>query len=190
MPTRAAKPHLITPEQYLALEEQSPEKNEFVAGEVHAMAGTTVRHNRINLRLASRLMSHLAGHPCEVFMADIKVHAARTNAFYYPDVVVRCNAEALVGETRVIADPTLIIEVLSPSTEAIDRREKLSAYRQIPSLQEYVLVAQDERSVEIYRRQGDIGWMYLAFTANEVASLTSIKLDLPLADIYAREVPA
>ena len=188
MPSPAAKPHLITPEQYLMLEEKGSEKNEFVAGEVHAMAGTTVRHNRISLRLASRLMSHLAGRPCEAFMADIKVHATRANAFYYPDVVVRCNAEALVGETRVIADPTLIIEVLSPSTEAIDRREKLSAYRQIPSVQEYVLVAQDERSVEIYRRQGDIGWMYLAFTADETASLTSVELDLPLAEIYAGEI--
>ena len=118
-------------------------------------------------------------------MADLKVHAAAANAFYYPDIVVRCQERPLAGDTRVIADPTLIIEVLSPSTEAIDRREKLAAYRRIPSVQEYAIVAQDERSVEIYRRQGDIGWTYHAFTDDETVDFASVGLTLTLDSIHA-----
>ena len=108
----------------------------------------------------------------------------RANAFYYPDIVVRCNPDPLLDDARVIDDPTLIIEVLSPSTEAIDRREKLAAYRRIPSVQEYVMVAQDQRSVEIYRRQGDINWTYQAFTDDEAVTLSSVGLTLAMASIY------
>jgi Uma2 family endonuclease len=179
------KPHLLSPEAYLALEERAPEKNEYVDGEIYAMSGTTVRHNRISLNLALALKQHLAGRPCETFMADLKVHAAAANAFYYPDLVVRCQAQPLADDTRVIDDPTLIVEVLSPSTEAIDRREKLAAYRRIPTVQEYVLVAQDERSVEIYRRQGDIGWTYHAFTDDEAVEFASVGLTLGMALIHA-----
>lgn len=181
------KPHLISPEDYLAQEIESDEKSEYVDGEIYAMTGTTVRHNRIALDVAILLKNHLKGRPCETFIADIKVHAARANAFYYPDVVVRCNPTPLADETRVIDDPTLIIEVLSPSTEAIDRREKLAAYRRIPSVQEYVLIAQSERSVEIYRRQGDINWSYLAFADDEAVTLDSIGLTLPMNLIYGTD---
>ena len=98
---------------------------------------------------------------------------------------MRCQAQALADDVRIIDDPTLIIEVLSPSTEAIDRREKLAAYRRIPSVQEYVLVAQDERSVEIYRREGDIGWRYLPFIDDETVEFASVGLTLPMNSIYA-----
>ena len=179
------KPHLISPEEYLVFDAQSPEKNEYVDGEIHAMTGTTVRHNRISLDLALLLKNHLKVQPCETFIADIKVHAVRANAFYYPDIVVRCNPDPLLDEARVIDDPTLIIEVLSPSTEAIDRREKLAAYRRIPSVQEYVMVAQDQRSVEVYRRQGDINWTYQAFTDDEAVTLGSVGLTLAMASIYS-----
>jgi Uma2 family endonuclease len=178
------KPHLLTPEDYLAFEAEALEKHEYVDGEIYAMTGTTVKHNRISLNLAFALKQHLTGQPCETFMADLKVHAAAANAFYYPDLVVRCQAQPLTDETRIITDPTLIVEVLSPSTEATDRREKLAAYRRIPSLQEYVLIAQDECSVEIYRRNGDIGWHYLAFTDNDSVEFASIGLSLPMATIY------
>ncbi len=178
------KPHLISPEEYLAREAEASEKSEYVDGEVYAMTGTTFRHNKICLELAIAIRQHLRGAPCETAMADIKVHAARANAFYYPDLVVRCQNTPLADDSRVITDPTLIVEVLSPSTEATDRREKLSAYRRIPSLQEYVLVAQDERSVEIYRRQGDINWTYQAFTDDEAVTLSSVGLTLAMASIY------
>ena len=178
------KPHLISPEEYLAREAEASEKSEYVDGEVYAMTGTTFRHNKICLELAIAIRQHLRGAPCETAMADIKVHAARANAFYAPDLVVRCQNTPRADDSRVITDPTLIVEVLSPSTEATDRREKLSAYRRIPSLQEYVLVAQDERSVEIYRRQGDIGWTYHAFTDNETVELASIGLNLSMDTLY------
>ena len=179
------KPHLLSPESYLALEESAPEKNEYVDGEIYAMSGTTVRHNRISGNLYLALRNHLANRPCETFMVDLKVHAAAANAFYYPDLVVRCQAQPLADDTRVIDDPTLIVEVLSPSTEAIDRREKLAAYRRIPSVQEYALVAQAERSVEIYRRNGDIGWTYHAFTDDDTVEFASVGLTLTLDRIYA-----
>ena len=97
---------------------------------------------------------------------------------------MRCQEQPLAEDVRVIDDPTLIIEVLSPSTEAIDRREKLAAYRRIPSVQEYILIAQDEPSVEIYRREGDIGWRYLPFTDDETVEFASIGLKLPMSSIY------
>lgn len=186
--TLPKKPHLISPEDYLAHEAEAAEKCEYIDGEIYAMTGTTVRHNRIALDTAILLKNHLKGQPCETFIADIKVHAARANAFYYPDVVVRCNPTPLADETRVIDDPALIIEVLSPSTEAIDRREKLAAYRRIPSVQEYVLISQNERSVEIYRRQGDINWSYLAFADDEAVTLESVSLTLAMDLIYGTDV--
>lgn len=185
MPNTVRKPHLLTPEDYLAFEAESREKYEYVDGEIHAMTGTTVKHNQISGNLYLALRNQLAGQPCQTFFADIKVNAAAANAYYYPDLVVRCQAQPLADDARVIDDPTLIIEVLSPSTEAIDRREKLAAYRRIPSVQEYVLVAQDERSVEIYRREGDIGWRYLPFTDNDDVEFASIGLTLNMEKIYA-----
>jgi Uma2 family endonuclease len=184
MSSTVRKPHLLTPDDYLAFDTNAEEKYEYVDGEIHAMTGTTVKHNRISLNLAVALKQHLAGQPCETFIADLKVHAAAANAFYYPDLVVRCQPQPLPDNTRVIDDPTLIVEVLSPSTEATDRREKLAAYRRIPSVQEYVLVAQEERCVEIYRCEGDIGWRYLPFIDDEAVEFASIGLTLPMAAIY------
>lgn len=184
MPNTVRKPHLLSPEEYLAFDAETGEKYEYIDGEIHAMTGTTVKHNQLAGNLYLALRNHLTGQPCATFFADIKVHVAAANAFYYPDLVVRCHKQALADEVRVITDPTLIVEVLSPSTETIDRREKLAAYRRIPSLQEYVLIAQDERSVEIYRRDGDIGWRYQAFADDDTAEFTSIGLHLALAAIY------
>lgn len=184
MPDTLRKPHLITPDDYLAFDTNAEEKYEYVDGEIHAMTGTTVKHNQISGNLYLALRNHLAGQPCETFIADLKVHAAAANAFYYPDLAVRCQQQPLADDTRVIDDPTLIVEVLSPSTEAIDRREKLAAYRRIPSVREYVLVAQEERSVEIYRREGDISWRYLPFTDDDNVEFASIGLTLPMAAIY------
>lgn len=179
------KPHLISPAEYLVAENTSPGRSEYVAGEVYAMTGGTLRHNRIALNLGASLLAALRGRPCAVFINDVKLHVVRADAFYYPDVMARCADTPLPGDVQVVDDPLLVIEVLSPTTETIDRREKLAAYRQIPSLIEYVLVAQEARSVEIYRRQGEIGWMYLAATGDETVSLTSVGVDLSLTALYA-----
>lgn len=109
------KPHLLTPEEYLQREEDGPIRHEFVAGEVYAMSGGTLVHNEIALNLAVWLRNHLSGQPCKVYINDVLVRAAASDAYYYPDLVVRCGAD-LPPEARVIDDPLLVIEVLSKGT--------------------------------------------------------------------------
>ena len=181
----AARQVLLSEAEYLALEEQSRVRHEYVDGLMFAMAGGTQRHNRIALNVASGLLSALRGKPCQVFMSDVKLKVARDNAYYYPDVMVACGAvERIAGDENSLDDPILVVEVLSPSTETTDRREKLAAYRRLPTLREYVLVNQDSQQVEIYRRQGDIGWLYLSYEAGETVELASVALDVPIAEWY------
>lgn len=178
----------LTPEQYLALEARSPLKHEYVAGEIYAMTGGTQRHNVISGNAYFALRQHLRGGPCQVFMGDVKLRVAGANAYYYPDVVVSCRESAdptKAGDSLFADDPVLVIEVLSPGTEAIDRREKLAAYRQLPSLKEYALVAQDRQRVEIYRRAGAIGWIYISYDPGDVVELAAVQLSFPIASLYA-----
>lgn len=171
---------------YLAAEAQSQTRHEYVNGEVFAMAGGSQRHNRIALNTASALLSGLRGTPCQVFMSDVKLHVACDNAYYYPDIMVACGESSrIAGEAHSVADPSLIIEVLSPTTENIDRREKLASYRRLTSLTEYVLISQDRQQVEIYRRQGDIGWLYLSFEADDHMELASVGFTVPITGLYA-----
>jgi Uma2 family endonuclease len=182
----AAQRILLSEAEYLASEEQNSIRHEYMAGELYAMAGGSQRHNRIALNTASALLSGLRGMPCQAFMSDVKLHVVHDNAYYYPDVMVACNeASPLAGEEQIVADPLLVVEVLSPSTETIDRREKLAAYRRVPSVMEYVLISQDKQQVEIYRRQGDIGWLYLSFDAGETIEFSSVALALPIGELYA-----
>jgi Uma2 family endonuclease len=182
----AAQRHLLSEAEYLAAEEQSPIRHEYMAGEVYAIAGGSLRHNRIAGNTYVALSLGLRGTPCQAFVSDVKLHVAHDNAYYYPDVMAACNeASPLVGEEQIVASPLLVIEVLSPSTETIDRREKLAAYRRLPSVMEYVLISQDRQQVEIYRRQGDIGWLYLSFEAGESVEFASVALSLPIDELYA-----
>lgn len=171
---------------YLAAEAQSQIRHEYVNGEIFAMAGGSQRHNRIALNMASALMSGLRGMPCQVFMSDVKLHVACDNAYYYPDIMVACgDSSRIAGEAYSVAEPLLVIEVLSPTTENIDRREKLASYRRLASLNEYVLISQDRQQVEIYRRQGDIGWLYLSFEAGDNMEFASVAIALPITELYA-----
>ena len=168
---------------YLAFEESGAVRHEYVAGEIHAMGGASRAHNRISLNLATAFQSILRGGPCEVFMNDFKVRleVAREEFFYYPDVVVSCHAQD-IGK-YFLGSPTLVIEVLSPTTETIDRREKHTHYRQAPTLEEYVLVAQDRREVTVFRRAS--GWQGGVFTAPEAAvEFRSVKHTMTIAEIY------
>lgn len=181
----AARQVLLSEAEYLALEEQSRVRHEYVDGSVYTTAGGSQRHNRIALNAASSLLSALRGKPCQVFISDVKLKVAYDNAYYYPDVMVACGAaERIAGDEQSLNDPVLVVEVLSPGTETIDRREKLAAYRRLPTLLEYVLVNQDSQQVEIYRRQDDIGWLYLSYEAGETLQLTSVDLSLPIAAWY------
>jgi len=173
-------------DEYLAFEDHSQERHEYVAGQVFAMTGSTLRHAAITGNLFVALRTQLKGSPCRVFMTDIKLHVQRDRAFYYPDIILTCDPKhaELTPEQRIIDAPTLIVEVLSGSTEAVDRREKMFSYRKLPSLKEYLLVSQNERLVELYRRVGDVGWEERIYDPTDCIDLASVDLKLSMDDIY------
>lgn len=174
----------ISVENYLEGERISPSKHEYVYGEVYAMAGTSDNHNRIAGSFYAELSNHLRNSHCEPFMGDIKVRVT-PNVYYYPDVLVSC--EETVEDSHFRNEPILIVEVLSPSTEHIDRREKLLFYQQMPSLQEYVVVEQKKIAVEIHRRQPDGSWITYFFNQNDTeVEFQSVSLTMKLEEIYRR----
>ena len=176
----------ISTEEYLHLEARSPARNEYVSGEVFAMTGGSLRHNVIAGNLFATLHSHLRNTPCRAFINDVRLRVAKANAYYYPDLLVSCgyDAQAMDLASGEVNDAVLIIEILSPGTEAIDRREKLLAYRTLTSLAEYVLISQDQACVEIHRRRGDIGWEKIEYSGDETVDLASVKLAIGMRDIY------
>jgi Uma2 family endonuclease len=177
----------LTLEEYLELEEHSRIRHEYIAGEIFAMTGVTKRHNRIAGRIYHVFAGHLRGGPCDVYISDVKVklQVNRDTHVYYPDVMVVCDREP--QEDRYVADPKLVVEVLSPSTAGVDRHEKRIAYRGIPALEEYVIVAQDAVEVTVYRREDD--WAATVLDAPEASlELRSIRLALCLAQIYEGEM--
>lgn len=178
---------VINEQTYLALEANSPGRNEYVAGEIHAMPRASLRHNATAGNFYSLLRSHLRGSPCRVFMSDARVHVAKQQAYYSPDLVASCDGslQTLSDNIQAVPSPLRIIEGLSPSSEGIDRREKALAYRTLPSLRESVLVSQDCARVEIHRRNGDIGWDKRVLTPSDTIELASVELALVFAALYA-----
>lgn len=176
----------VSEDEYLALEAHSPVRHEYVCGEVYAMTGASLRHNVIAGNIFALLRAHLRGTLCRAFVSDAKLRIAKAGAYYYPDVMVTCDPRHLtVGSNdQVVEAPRVVIEVLSTSTEAVDRREKLIAYRSIPSLEEYVLVAQDQAKIEIHRRHGDIGWEIVTLTPGDPVELRSLEFLSDVPAIY------
>jgi Uma2 family endonuclease len=186
-----AKPALLTPDAYLAQEAASPERHEYYDGALVAMTGGSRRHNQISGNAYLHLRQHLRGKPCQVGMADLKLRVARANTYFYPDVLVACGDEVGTADAaQSISDARLVIEVLSPTTEVYDRREKFFAYKKLASLQEYALVAQDCQRVELFRRHGEVGWLCVVVEHAEdgepsaTVEFTSVGLTLPLLDLY------
>ncbi len=178
------KAERISVEEYLEGEKTSPVKYEYLDGEVYAMAGASDRHNRLSGNLFKALDDHLDEGDCETFMADMKAQASAT-VFYYPDVIVACDGPDADPYYR--KQPRLIVEVTSPSTEHIDRTEKLSAYKQIKSLKEYVIVSQDTVRIDVYRRMRGDRWQWESLTKmSEELKLESVGLTLSVAQIYRR----
>jgi Uma2 family endonuclease len=187
-PPPLAQP-LATPAEYLAAERRSREKNEYVNGRIYAMAGASRVHNLIVGNLFAELRSQLRGRPCEAYVNDMRVKVQRTGMYTYPDVAAVCGDPGMEDEhLDTLLNPSVIVEVLSPSTESYDRGEKFAHYRRLESLQEYVLVAQVTPRVEHFRREGD-HWVLteLDGTDAEVA-LSSVGCVLALGDIYDRVV--
>ncbi len=174
---------LTSVEDYLSHEASGLTRHEFIGGRVHAMAGASEAHNLISGNVFGAIHAHLRGGPCKAYMADFKVRLEinREDIFYYPDVMVAC--QRIGVEHYYLRYPTLLVEVLSPSTENIDRREKLLNYPQISTVEEYVLIAQESREVTLHRRAEH--WAPRILTgADPVVDFRSIKLSLPLAQIY------
>jgi Uma2 family endonuclease len=171
----------ISIEQYLEAELTAPVKHEYVAGHIYAMVGTSKAHNRIAINLTAALNTHLRGGPCQVFIADIKVYVKNAAAFYYPDVVVTCDRGD--SDPYVVTKPLLIVEVLSPSTERIDRAEKLRNYRQLDSLEEYVLITPETKEAEVHRRVEGL-WKVEAYAGEGNIQLASVGLILAMEEVF------
>lgn len=183
-----AKVSHMTVEQYLDYETNNPIRHEYVDGYVYARSGASKNHARLSGNIFARLHSFLEDSPCEPYQTEVKVKASNSR-YYYPDVVVTCEAAAEDAEdVYLIVNPILLVEVLSPSTSRTDKVEKFNTYQQIPGLLEYVIVAQDEMKVGIYRhRKAGDPWAGEIFTepADQI-TLESIGLRLSIADIYRR----
>ena len=166
---------------YLRAERTADVRHEYVDGEVFAMVGASRRHNHIggNLYIALRAAADPRG--CAVYASDVKVRVEAANAFYYPDLVVTCAAGD--DDPYVVHAPSIIVEILSDSTEAIDRREKRMNYQRLPSLTDLLLVAQDERRIDHYRR-GPGGWDHVVHTGGAIP-LESLGAALSLETVYA-----
>lgn len=176
----------ITVEEYLEGEEVSEIKYEYVGGKVYAMAGTSQNHNRLARNIINALTNHLQDSDCEPYIENIKVRAAE-DVFYYPDILVTGKGE--FKNKYFCEEPILIVEIVSPSTEQIDRREKLRAYQQMPSVHEYVIIEQEKISVEIHRRQPDGRWITYFYSHTDTEfTLESVDLTLELAEVYRRVV--
>ena len=176
----------LSPEDYLAFERQAETKHEDVGGEVFAMAGASERHNLIVAHLVSELDVQMRGRPCRVYPSDLRVAASPDGPFYYPDVVAVCEQPRFLDTERdTLLNPAVLIEVLSPSTEAFDRGLKFAHYRAIDSLQEVVFVAQDAVRVEHFMRRPGGQWLLSDRSSLDAAvELPSIACRLDLARVY------
>lgn len=169
--------------EYLAWERQQSERHEYCRGEVFAMTGGSLRHSALSMAIGGDLRAAARGTDCRVLSADQRVVVLPDAHYVYPDVTLVCGAHELVeGTTDVLANPCVVIEVLSPSTEAYDRGDKWAAYRKIASLREYVLVSQSSARIEVFRRDGE-RWQYEVVEAGEQLRLVG-RFELDVDGIY------
>ncbi|NKC10732.1 MAG: Uma2 family endonuclease [Gammaproteobacteria bacterium] len=176
----ARKRNQLTEEEYLASELTSDIRREYIDGEIYAMSGAKMAHNRIVINVLRTLGNHLEGHPCEPIASDMKVRVEGN--YFYPDVMVDC-AE-LNDDASYTESPVLIVEVLSRSTRKTDKTLKMAAYKRIPTLKEYILIEQDFVDVEVVRRNQD--WRSAHYFLGDEIYLESIDLSLSVEEIYVR----
>ena len=185
LPQRVAR---LTPTEYLKIERASEFRHEFVNGEMFAMAGGSPQHSAIKVNLSREVSTRLKGRPCTAFDSDLRIQVSPTGLYTYPDLSVVCGELEFDDDQQdTVLNPTLLVEVLSGSTEAYDRGEKFAHYRQIASLREYVLISQKSPLVERYLRNPDDTWTLTAVIGLEASiHLLTIDLTLPLAEVYDR----
>ena len=187
MRSRLSQP-ACSPDEYLAFERLSDGRHEFLDGYIYAMAGESIEHSTICFNLATIVGTELRGKPCRGLSPNMKIRTSPTGLYSYSDLTVVCGEPLFHDRQRdVLVNPIVIIEVLSPSTEAYDRGEKWVRYQQIESLSDYLLIAQDRPLIEHYLRQPDGRWLYSA-TADRAGSVSLVSIDcrLRLADVYDR----
>ncbi len=174
----------LSAEDYLALEEASTYKNEYINGEIWAMAGASEAHVTISLNLALLLRQQLKGSPCRVYIADMKVKVATANAFFYPDVFVSCEPREQ-HNTLYKQHPIFIAEVLSPSTEAFDRGKKFAYYRQLDSLQHYWLIDSQSMAIDCFTRSSHHDWiLHTASSPEQMLTLDKLPGQYGVQAIY------
>jgi Uma2 family endonuclease len=183
----ALKSRGFTPEEYFAWEELQPERHEYLDGEVYAMAGGTVSHGRIGVNITTLLQSRISSGGCITYNSDCKLGISEKGPFTYPDVSVSCDDRDRTAQ-QFIQFPCLIVEVLSPSTEAYDRGGKFRLYRQLTSLQEYVLVSSDTKSVEVFRRRPSGVWEMKIYGEGDQIVFESIGVTVEVGDFYENVV--
>lgn len=183
--TQAAHDLWVPYSDYLLEEVKSQTKNEYINGVVYAMAGGTPEHAGLTAAVAGELRQILVGHPCRVYSSDLRIRIVETDMATYPDVTVICGQlKTAPDDPNATVNPTLLVEVLSDSTEAYDRGEKFAHYRYISSLKEYVLVSQRTQRVEVYRRNNTNHWELFEFRPGEAVVFESIGCKVDVNEIY------
>jgi Uma2 family endonuclease len=177
----------FTVNEYLELERKAEYKSEFYQGEIFAMAGASRQHNRVKENLVGELFARLKGGPCQTFSSDQRVSIEALGLYTYPDIIIQCGKPVYdLADADTLTNPTAIIEILSPTTERYDRGAKFRHYQKLPSLIEYILVAQDEPVCERYVRQADGSWaMNFVVGLEDTLAFHSIPPKIPMADVYA-----
>ena len=173
----------ISIEEYLQAEKSSPIKHEYIQGQIYAMAGASDAHVTITANLVALLRNHIRGTGCRLYVADMKARIESLDIFYYPDIMVTCDSRDTQFE-YFKRYPSLIIEVLSPSTEALDRGDKFSDYQELDTLQEYVLVSQNRQRIDCFRRNSEERWVLYSYRGNQQLELTSVNFSCSLTDVY------
>lgn len=179
---------LFSPKEYLTLERQAATKHEYYRGAIYAMAGATRKHNLIAGNVLGLFHLQLRKRPCEVYPSDMRVKITPTGLYTYPDVVIVCGRPQFDDDERdTLLNPTVLVEVSSPSTEDYDRGDKFEHYRTLPALVDYLLIAQERLHVEHYQRQPDGAWLLREYRAlDQVVELAAIGCQLTLADVYEK----
>jgi len=183
----------LTPEQYLEIERKADYKSEYLNGEMFAMSGARAKHDQIAINLYGELRQQFRSRPCRVYSSDMRVRVSPGGLYTYPDVSASCGEARFLDEQEdTLLNPSVIIEVLSPSTEAYDRGRKFEHYKTIEAFREYLLLAADRVHADLYTRQPDNRWILASADAlDDVLTLESINVRLTLADVYEKiEFPA
>ena len=184
--------HLLTPEEYLEIERKAEFKSEYYKGEMFAMSGARSPHNLIAVDVAFRLRGQLPSRRCFVYSSDMRVLVSRTGLYTYPDVTVVCGERQFRDDRNdTLLNPTLIVEILSPSTEAYDRGRKFQQYRSLDSLRAYLMIASDNIHAELYTRGSSGKWVLTAEAdrLEDALDLEAIGCRLNVAEIYEQAAP-